>query len=120
MIISSTLLIISTPISTAVAALNSRTRSSGMSGLVQISFRFLPLDRPDAIEKFDFNEAIDSLSSDLVRTLQYSSKEDGLASETVEGATKIPSYPSADLNNLLASPETDLGAWRPTPEWLWS
>lgn len=75
--------------------------------IVQVIYRFLPLDLPDATERFDFNETNDSSSSDVMRALQYPSKENGPASETMEGATKVPSSPSADLNNLLASPGTE-------------
>ncbi|XP_043585466.1 uncharacterized protein LOC122569066 isoform X1 [Bombus pyrosoma] len=61
----------------------------GHARVVQIIFRFLPLDPPDAIGRFVFNEANDSSSSDLVRALQYTSKEDGPTSGSMEGATKV-------------------------------
>jgi hypothetical protein len=72
-----------------------------MSGVVQIISCFLPPDHPDAIERFDLNESIDSSSSNLVQVLQYPSKEYGPTFGTMEWATKAPSCPSVDLNNLL-------------------
>jgi hypothetical protein len=115
-------LTISALISAAVVVLKSYTRSTGMSRAEQVILRFSSLDYRDATEMFDFSEAIDSSSSDLVRVLQNPSRDDGPASVTVAGARNTLFCLSADLNFLFASPgaETDPGAWRSTPEWPWS
>jgi hypothetical protein len=75
-----------------------------MSRVEQVTLRFLPVDCPDVTEMFDFDEATDSSSLNLVRALQNPSKHDGPASATMTGVRNALSCLSADLNFLFASP----------------